>query len=116
MTIALCEDEQEIRELIEEVLSDNDNRVLKCDNIDGLVNILQDNRIDIIILDYWLKKTKADEAIQRLRAEPLWEQIPVVLISAVTNIVEIGRELNVAKVIKKPFEIEELKRTINSIR
>jgi DNA-binding response OmpR family regulator len=60
---------------------------------------------DFILLDFTLPDMTGDQVLERLRANPATAQIPVILLTAQTDALDLGRcrALGVLDIIVKPF-------------
>src|ERR1700742_3233480 len=109
--ILVIEDDKDIRESIAFILEDQgydvttseDSKILKSlDRLDP----------DMILLDNWLTEWKSDANGQQLSKElktnPATSHIPVIIISAVSNIKEIAEAGMANGYLRKPFDLTEL--------
>jgi len=113
--ILVIEDDKHIRDTIcyileeesYEVVSSGDSKILKS------VNTLKP---DLILLDNWLTEWKSDATGQQLSKElksnPATKHIPVIIISAVSNIKEIAEAGLADSYMRKPFDMAELVETV----
>lgn len=109
--ILVIEDDKDIRDTIVyilqeeqfEVISSEDSKILK--SIDTI-------KPDLVLLDNWLTDWKSDANGQQLSKElktnPATSHIPVIIISAVSNIKEIAEAGLADGYLRKPFDITEL--------
>ena len=109
--ILVIEDDKDIRDSIVyvleeenyEVVSSGDSKILK--SIDEIAP-------DMVLLDNWLTEWKSDangqQLSKELKSNPLTSHIPVVIISAVSNIREIAEAGLADSYLKKPFDMSEL--------
>lgn len=109
--ILVIEDDRDIRETITyaledggfEVVSSEDARVLKS---------LDTIKPDLILLDNWLTDWKSDangqQLSKELKSNPKTGHIPVVIVSAVSNIQEIAEAGQADGYLKKPFDLVDL--------
>jgi len=107
MNVLICEDDIDIQDLLEIIILDMGLNLFQCRDKDSLYKEINSQEINLIILDYWLKKKKADEILSELKKEH--PEIPVILMSAIADLPEISKKLKADDYIKKPFNIEELK-------
>ena len=74
---------------------------------DGLTGIAlaQQLKPDVILLDYTLPDLKGDQILEQLRAMPATAAIPVILLTALTDMIDMGRcrALGALDIILKPF-------------
>ncbi|WP_183580814.1 response regulator [Mucilaginibacter sp. X5P1] len=109
--ILVIEDDKDIRDTIVyileeeqyEVISSEDSKILK--SIDSI-------KPDLVLLDNWLTDWKSDANGQQLSKElktnPATSHIPVIIISAVSNIKEIAEAGLANGYLRKPFDLTEL--------
>jgi DNA-binding response OmpR family regulator len=109
--ILVIEDEKDIRDTIVyileeekyEVVSSGDSKILK--SIDNI-------KPDMILMDNWLTEWKSDangqQLSKELKSNPATSHIPIIIISAVSNIKEIAEAGLADTYLKKPFDMSEL--------
>jgi DNA-binding response OmpR family regulator len=107
----VIEDDTDIRETMVyaleqemfEVVASEDARVLKFLNL---------HKPDLILLDNWLSEWKSDasgeQISKQLKSNPLTSHIPVIIVSAVSNVKEIAEAGLADAYLRKPFELDEL--------
>lgn len=83
LNILYIEDEKNIRENISKTLEILVNQVFSVEKVEDTVDILKNNRIDIIISDINLPKVSGIDFIKRVRKMDYY--IPVILLSAYTE-------------------------------
>ncbi len=109
--ILVIEDDKDIRDIIVyileeekfEVISSGDSKILKSINED---------KPDLILMDNWLTEWKSDASGQQLskmlKTNAATAHIPIIIISAVNNIIEIAEAGLADDYLKKPFDNAEL--------
>ena len=109
--ILVIEDDKDIRDTIVyileeeayEVVSSGDSKILKS------VTTIAPN---LILMDNWLTEWKSDangqQLSKQLKTSPATSHIPVIIISAVSNIKEIAEEGLADSYLKKPFDVVAL--------
>lgn len=113
MKVAVCEDERGILELVEFIVNEMGHVTIKCATSDELITMLKNNSVDLVILDYWLKEGRADKIIAKIHSE--FAGVPIILMSAVSELPELSKKLKTEGYIKKPFDIDDFKLKISSI-
>lgn len=109
--ILVIEDDKDIRDSIVYVLEDENYEVISSESSKILKSI---NEIapDMILLDNWLTEWKSDangEQLSReLKSNPATSHIPVIIISAVSNIKEIAENGLADAFLRKPFNLTDL--------
>ncbi len=109
--ILVIEDDKDIRDSIQLALEEEGYEVTASEDSKILKSF---NKIapDMVLLDNWLTEWKSDangQQISRdLKSNPATSHIPVIMISAVSNIKEIAEAGLADGYLHKPFDLEEL--------
>lgn len=112
MNIVVCEDDKDLLGLIEIIMDNEEYQLLTASDDKELRQIMDSPvKIDLLVIDYWLKKTKADQIITEIREAN--HELPIVLMSAISDLPEVSKRLGVDDYIKKPFDVTEFENTIN---
>ena len=110
-TILVIEDDKDIREMIVYILEEEKYNVISSGN-SKILKSLNIHKPDLILMDNWLTEWKSDASGQQLskslKTNPETSHIPVIIISAVSNIKEIAEDGLADSYLKKPFDMEEL--------
>ncbi|MBD1393165.1 response regulator [Mucilaginibacter glaciei] len=109
--ILVIEDDKDIRDTVTYALEQEGYDVISSDNARILKSLDQHNP-DLILLDNWLTDWKSDASGQQLskqlKSDPKTSHIPVVIVSAVSNIAEIAEAGQSDGYLKKPFDLADL--------
>lgn len=105
--IVVIEDNHEILELLGFILENEDYEVLASLNAEPIKNLEEINP-HLILLDENLGEDKGHQLCLAIKANPGTSHLPVILISAVSNLPEIARKCKADNYIAKPFLIEDL--------
>jgi DNA-binding NtrC family response regulator len=112
VTILLVEDERDLREIVAAALSKEGHEVLESRNGEEALNLLKKKKVDLLVSDVVLGNRDGLELLQDARRlQPL---LPVVLMSGYGTIrtaVE-AMKLGACDFLPKPFELDELRRTV----
>lgn len=110
-TILLVDDEFSVVESLRLVLKDS-YRVLGTHSGKEALKILDKERVDLILLDLKMYEMDGLELLRRL--QPSWQEIGIVVLTAVNDVKSIVEavKLGALDYIVKPFEIEEIKITV----
>jgi DNA-binding response OmpR family regulator len=116
-TILVIEDDETIRAALKRVLEGEGYRVLAAADGTQLSTVLDDVAIDLIMLDIGLPWINGFELAEMMKAHKDLQDIPLVFLSARTSEADIKRGFDVGAddYIKKPFDIEKVKRTVNTL-
>jgi two-component system, OmpR family, phosphate regulon response regulator PhoB len=109
--ILVIEDDKDIRDTIVYILQEENYEVISSED-SKILKSINDYNPDLVLLDNWLTDWKSDANGQQLskalKSDPATSHIPVIIISAVSNIKEIA-ELGLADgYLRKPFDLIEL--------
>jgi DNA-binding response OmpR family regulator len=105
-TILLCEDDQNLRQLIRVVIGDG-YRFVEASAGDEAVELALDEQPDLVILDLNLPKLSGLEVLARLRRE-LPDRPPVIVMSAWADSEEVALAAGADRFLPKPFELDDL--------
>lgn len=112
--ILVVDDEPGNRELLSFLLSLEGFEVLAAvDGKDALEKIAN-NPCDLIITDYMMPRMDGQELVRRVRAQPSYGRVPIILTSAgfppESDVME-----EIEEFVSKPFVLEDLVRVINTL-
>ena len=109
--VLVIEDDKDIRDTLVYVLEEQGYEVTSSEDSKILKSI---DRIkpDLILLDNWLTEWKSDangqQISKQLKSDPTTNHIPIIMISAVSNIQEIAEAAHADGYVKKPFNLDEI--------
>ncbi|MGD0676060.1 MAG: response regulator [Polyangiaceae bacterium] len=110
-TILIVDDEYALVETLTELLQDEGYRVASAANgREGLAQV-ESERPDLVLVDFMMPIADGVEMIHRMRALDDARSTPVVMMTATAKEVALpmaSATLNVARLLEKPFRIEEL--------
>lgn len=111
--ILVVDDEVEIRDLILAILEDEGYEVAAATSGEGALRLLPSVRPDLILMDIMMPQMDGREALRRIRAEPEFARLPVVLMSAAFSRDQAGTTAEAF--LPKPFDIDRLLETIATL-
>lgn len=114
--ILIVEDNADMRTFLCESLNDN-YIVFEAENGIKALDIIEKENIDIIISDIMMPEMDGLELCNKLKNDPAYSHLPLILLSAKTDVstkVE-GLSKGADVYMEKPFSIEQLKAQVNSI-
>jgi two-component system, response regulator FlrC len=114
MRVMLVEDEADLLEVMDFILSSRQVEVVKATSRDeALRKIEQGTHVHAIFLDWHMPGMTCEEFLAKIRA--IDPGLPVILISADIRIVKYAEQLGIA-FIPKPFGIDEIFATVEGLR
>ena len=106
--VYVVEDNDDIRELVEYIFESEDFLVKTFPNATAFKKQLDTSFPNLIVLDIMLPDGNGIEICNKLKVDELTRHIPILLMSANTNITYLGKESNANDFISKPFDIDDL--------
>ena len=115
--LLLVEDDPDIGGLLQDFLTDEGYEVRLAKNGQEALNALLGNetRPALILLDLMMPVMDGREFCAARKAHPEIMSIPIVLMSADTNLGESGAALGATAYIKKPLDIDQLLSTVERL-
>lgn len=116
-TLLIIEDDETIRAALKRVFENDGYRVLAAADGTQLSTVLDDAPVDLIMLDVGLPWINGYELAEMMKASEDLKSIPLIFLSARTSDADVKRGFDVGAddYIKKPFDIEKVKRTVNTL-
>jgi CheY-like chemotaxis protein len=110
MTILVVENEVSNRILIERVLSTRGYRCLSASNGQEALNILDYERVDLILTDLSMPVLDGYRATQLIRSRPHLATVPIVAVTAfpLRDEGEAARQIGCTEYLTKPFKPRQL--------
>ena len=106
--VLVIEDDPSVAHLLRDVLEDEGHTVLwHMSGRDGLA-AARTLSPQMVLLDLGLPDTHGLDVLRALKADPKTSAIPVVIVSAVSNLAQVGSLEGAAAVVPKPFHVEDL--------
>jgi len=109
--ILVIEDDKDIRDTMTYALQGEGYEVIASESARILKNI-DEIKPDLLLLDNWLTDWKSDangqQLSKELKSNPKTSHIPILIVSAVSNIREIAEAGLADGYLKKPFELDDL--------
>ena len=104
-TVLVVDDEFEIVDVLETILTDEGYRVLTaCNGKQGLVS-LSEEKPDVLLLDFMMPILGGGDMLRAMAAEPAYQRIPVIMMSALSEDAVAGRCKGYAVFLHKPFRV-----------
>jgi DNA-binding response OmpR family regulator len=113
-TILVVDDEPDILELLGILLKGAGYRVLAAPGARAALDLLERETVDFILLDLMMPEVDGYAVLERLRAHAPWRNIPVYILTAKNDVVNIAHALDLGAggFLVKPFDTENLLRVV----
>ena len=108
--VLVVEDEMAQREVLSYNLEAEGFRVLKAENGEEALLLVEEDTPDIIVLDWMMPNLSGIEVCRRLKTRPESRNIPIIMLSARTEEVDKvrGLETGADDYVEKPYSVVEL--------
>lgn len=107
-TVLVVDDEFGIAELFEAVLTDEGHRVLTAINGQHGLEVLAQERPDLVFLDYMMPVMDGAGVLRRMAAEPTLAGIPVVMMSSMPEAYVAEHCPSYTGFLRKPFKVTQI--------
>ncbi len=109
-TILVVDDEAGIARMIQVLLEARGFATVVTHSGDEALTRLQVHPVDLVLLDVMMPGMDGYEVCRRVKADPRWQHIPVIMLTAKVAVRDIvhGLEIGADEYITKPFNSEEL--------
>ncbi|KKS98142.1 MAG: response regulator [Candidatus Gottesmanbacteria bacterium GW2011_GWA2_43_14] len=106
--ILIVDDDSAILDVIQIILNDAGYATHIISDGDQVRNFLNRQRVDLILLDIWMSGMDGSEITKMLKDDNGTKSIPVIMISANNQGMNIAKSSGADGFIAKPFEIDQL--------
>ena len=107
----VIEDDTDIRETMVYALEEEKYEVIASEDA-RILKFLNHHNPDLILLDNWLSDWKSDangqQISKQLKTDPATKHIPVIIVSAVSNVKQIAEAGLADAYLRKPFDLKDL--------
>lgn len=112
--VLVVDDQEPILEIIRYVLEDGGFDVKTVSQTKTIYETINNYSPDLIILDYWMPGLSGPEITKHLKSGASTKNIPVIILSALSNIKDKAEEIGADACLPKPFEIDDLVNLVKS--
>jgi DNA-binding response OmpR family regulator len=113
--LLLVEDDLDLAEVTAEILQQHGYEVSISPNGLAALHSLARRRADLILLDVMLPIMSGLEMLQEVRSQPAMSNVPVVLVTAMRELVPPGPGVLHDAIVTKPFQPAQLLRVIDEL-
>ena len=115
--ILIVEDEELVLEVIKGAFDSGKNHLYTAGTIEEAEAVLKKNGADLLILDRMLPDGDGVQLCSKLRNDPKFKALPVLILSgkSATSDKVLGLQLGADDYLGKPFEIPELRARVDSL-
>ena len=115
--VLIVEDDHFVRESLRRTLELDGHRVTLASDGMELMDLMDEFPFDLIILDVGLPWLNGYELAEMMQKHPVMKKTPIVFVSGHTDIdaIKKGFRLGAGDYITKPFEIDTVRKTVNTL-
>lgn len=110
--IYVADDDEDILQILALMLQTKGYAVTTSRNAKEISTFNKKNSPDLVLLDIWMSGVDGADVCKELKENPQTSHIPVLFISANSDIQEITKLHHADGFIKKPFEMQDMLNTI----
>lgn len=111
--VLVVDDDEEIGFMLQMMLEHKGFSVILLKRADQTEETLLLNEVDLIILDMLIAGVKGTDVCIRLKSNPGFAHIPIIMMTALPDAKTICREAGADEFVSKPFEMDELILKVN---
>ncbi len=117
LNILVVEDEEAIREMLILVMEQAQFRVYATASAEEALSVLAENPVDLLVLDWMLPGISGVELARRLKKDPSYKDLPIILLTARGEEEDKirGLEIGADDYVTKPFSPKELTARIKAV-
>lgn len=115
--ILIVEDEESIRDMVRLSLEREGYQVLDCETAEDAEEILSNQTVHLMLLDWMLPGISGIEFAKQLREDTILPQIPIIMLTAKAEEEDklSGFDVGIDDYISKPFSLKEMLARIQSV-
>jgi len=110
-TVLIIENDPDTLDVLETVVQELSVKTISKTSTIPLTELASINP-DLILLDHWLDGHYGADFCKTLKADEHFAGIPVIIISFVATLKSVAQESGADDCISKPFDVEELQKTV----
>lgn len=110
--VLVVEDEAYLCDLVADVLESEGHEARTASNGLEALERVRERKPQLILLDLMMPVMDGWEFIRSLRLNPDWDDIPVVVVTAVYDIKRTQQETGAVAVVTKPFDIDQISEVV----
>ncbi|WP_207426359.1 response regulator [Pedobacter sp. SYSU D00535] len=112
--ILVCDDDKDILEIIDFLLSENGWEVVTTTHVDRIIEQVEEAKPCVIIMDNWIPSTGGIIATQTIKSHPQHGNIPVIYSTANNDIESLAARAGADLFISKPFNLDNLEQIVDN--
>ena len=108
----MLDDDRHVLEICSIILETNGYHVEVSETSHDIIEKVEAVQPDLILMDNWIPKIGGIEATRLLKSNPTFRDIPVIYLSANTDIEQLALQAGADSYLAKPFNLEDLENMV----
>lgn len=108
----MLDDDKHVLEVCTIILETIGYRVEVSETSHDILEKVEEVQPDLILMDNWIPKIGGMEATRLLKSHPTFRDIPVIYLSANTDIQQLAKQAGADNYLAKPFDLEDLENMV----
>lgn len=110
--ILILDDDTDILFFCSQVFESMGFNVVTSEDCNDIIKKVEDTGANIVLIDNWIPDIGGIKAIKILKDAEHLKDIPVILFSASSNLIELAKEAGADSYLKKPFDLDDLEKIV----
>lgn len=115
ISILIVDDDEEIGFMVKMMLEHKGFSVAVLERDKEVEKTILDKKVDLIILDMLIADVNGTDVCARLKNNPVFSHLPIIIATALPDAEQISREAGANDFLAKPFEMTDLISKINRL-
>lgn len=111
--IFLAEDDPDIMEVIKIILEMQGHQTTLISRGDEVLPTIKKMKPDLILMDVWMPGMDGREVVKILKQQESTKEIPIIMLSALSELEAIAKEADANDFVHKPFDVDFLVEKVN---
>lgn len=111
--ILIFDDDTVILEVVSLILEDAGHEVIISETSHDILDKVAQHKPDVILMDNWIPNIGGVEATKLLKSHAEFRTIPVIYVTANSDISALAQEAQADDYIAKPFNLDDLENKVN---
>ncbi|RYE32369.1 MAG: response regulator [Sphingobacteriaceae bacterium] len=113
--IIVIDNDLPVLEMLREALQGQGYEVIAFQDTDNVVDLVQQHPADLLIVDYILDGINGGELCQQVKKQPATTQLPVMICSGYSRVLNSLGFYNCDAFLEKPFDLTDLLEKVNRL-
>lgn len=113
--VLICEDDESILEVLQMILEEKGNFQVTAWTYCNSLEPVRAIKPDIVLVDLWFPELGGAELCKQIKEDSSMKHIPVVLISATSDLDKTAQKIGADDYIRKPFNVNEVVEKLQSL-